>query len=29
MDELEMDCMSSKKLRENGYGNKLIDSRER
>jgi uncharacterized protein (DUF849 family) len=29
MDELEMECMSSKELRKNGYGNKLIDSRER
>jgi uncharacterized protein (DUF849 family) len=29
MDELEMECVSSKELRENGYGNKLIDSRER
>ncbi len=28
MDELEMECMSSKELRKNGYGNKLIDSRE-
>jgi len=28
MDELEMECMSSKELRENGYGNKLIDSRK-
>jgi uncharacterized protein (DUF849 family) len=29
MNELEMECMSSKELRKNGYGNKLIDSRER
>jgi uncharacterized protein (DUF849 family) len=28
MDELEMGYMSSKELRENGYGNKLIDSRK-
>ena len=28
MDELEMECMLSKELRENGYGNKLIDSRK-
>jgi uncharacterized protein (DUF849 family) len=29
MNEMEIELMTSKELRENGYGNKLIDSRER
>ena len=28
MDELEIECMSSKELREKGYGNKIVNTRK-